>query len=160
MSRCPCSTGKSYLDCCGAFISGQKLPSTPEELMRSRYTAYHQAEIDYIAKTMQSPAADNFNAEETKRWANDVTWVGLEVINSNSNLLQGFVEFIAHYFLNNKKYTIHEISEFKRVDGVWFYVDGAQPNSSSLINTQQKIGRNNLCPCGSGKKYKKCCGNP
>lgn len=23
---------------------------------------------------------------------------------------------------------------------------------------QQKIGRNELCPCGSGKKYKKCCG--
>ena len=24
----------------------------------------------------------------------------------------------------------------------------------------KKIGRNELCPCGSGKKYKKCCGNP
>ncbi|OSB19535.1 hypothetical protein B2H94_09980 [Clostridium sporogenes] len=22
----------------------------------------------------------------------------------------------------------------------------------------KKVGRNNLCPCGSGKKYKKCCG--
>jgi uncharacterized protein YecA (UPF0149 family) len=21
-----------------------------------------------------------------------------------------------------------------------------------------KVGRNELCPCGSGKKYKKCCG--
>lgn len=26
------------------------------------------------------------------------------------------------------------------------------------IDTTQKIGRNDLCPCGSGKKYKKCCG--
>ncbi len=26
-------------------------------------------------------------------------------------------------------------------------------------NTEAKIGRNNPCPCGSGKKYKKCCGN-
>jgi hypothetical protein len=26
------------------------------------------------------------------------------------------------------------------------------------IDTTKKIGRNELCPCGSGKKYKKCCG--
>ena len=26
------------------------------------------------------------------------------------------------------------------------------------IREEPKIGRNNSCPCGSGKKYKKCCG--
>ena len=26
------------------------------------------------------------------------------------------------------------------------------------IRAEQKVGRNELCPCGSGKKYKKCCG--
>jgi SWIM/SEC-C metal-binding protein len=26
------------------------------------------------------------------------------------------------------------------------------------IETQNKVGRNEPCPCGSGKKYKKCCG--
>ena len=36
--------------------------------------------------------------------------------------------------------------------------------SDTAIYTQtaplhtQKVGRNNPCPCGSGKKYKKCCG--
>ncbi len=25
------------------------------------------------------------------------------------------------------------------------------------VNTQPKVGRNDPCPCGSGKKYKKCC---
>jgi len=28
-----------------------------------------------------------------------------------------------------------------------------------LVNTEPKVGRNEPCPCGSGKKYKKCCGN-
>jgi preprotein translocase subunit SecA len=28
----------------------------------------------------------------------------------------------------------------------------------TIVNEQPKIGRNDLCPCGSGKKYKKCCG--
>ncbi|PID56090.1 preprotein translocase subunit SecA [candidate division KSB3 bacterium] len=27
-----------------------------------------------------------------------------------------------------------------------------------VVRTQPKVGRNNPCPCGSGKKYKKCCG--
>jgi preprotein translocase subunit SecA len=32
-----------------------------------------------------------------------------------------------------------------------------QKNSSTVVKGK-KIGRNDLCPCGSGKKYKKCCG--
>ena len=29
---------------------------------------------------------------------------------------------------------------------------------NTTIRNENKIGRNSLCPCGSGKKYKKCCG--
>ncbi len=29
----------------------------------------------------------------------------------------------------------------------------------TLIEKRQKVGRNALCPCGSGKKFKKCCIN-
>jgi preprotein translocase subunit SecA len=32
------------------------------------------------------------------------------------------------------------------------------PTSSSPLHAEEKIGRNTDCPCGSGKKYKKCCG--
>ncbi|WP_422468151.1 SEC-C metal-binding domain-containing protein, partial [Endozoicomonas sp. ALC013] len=30
----------------------------------------------------------------------------------------------------------------------------AQP----LVRQHPKVGRNDPCPCGSGRKYKKCCG--
>ena len=30
--------------------------------------------------------------------------------------------------------------------------------ASGTIRREKKIGRNDPCPCGSGKKYKKCCG--
>ncbi|MBN1915295.1 MAG: preprotein translocase subunit SecA [Parachlamydiales bacterium] len=33
-----------------------------------------------------------------------------------------------------------------------------EPVASSPITNEAKIGRNDTCPCGSGKKYKKCCG--
>lgn len=29
---------------------------------------------------------------------------------------------------------------------------------SKIVRNDSKVGRNDLCPCGSGKKYKKCCG--
>ena len=37
----------------------------------------------------------------------------------------------------------------------------SKSNKGKLIDvrTEPKIGRNQLCPCGSGKKYKFCCGN-
>ncbi|CAM4029920.1 YecA family protein [Mesobacillus thioparans] len=37
----------------------------------------------------------------------------------------------------------------------------SQPQGASNVidfSTRQKVGRNDPCPCGSGKKYKKCCG--
>jgi len=36
--------------------------------------------------------------------------------------------------------------------------DGPPPKKKPVRNPQKKIGRNAPCPCGSGKKYKQCCG--
>ena len=33
-----------------------------------------------------------------------------------------------------------------------------ESRSSQTITKGKKVGRNDSCPCGSGKKYKKCCG--
>ena len=34
----------------------------------------------------------------------------------------------------------------------------AQPKVETYVHEGPRIGRNDPCPCGSGKKYKKCCG--
>ena len=34
----------------------------------------------------------------------------------------------------------------------------AQAENTTIVRTQPKVGRNDPCPCGSGKKYKNCCG--
>ncbi len=34
----------------------------------------------------------------------------------------------------------------------------AQPKVETVVHEGPRIGRNDPCPCGSGKKYKKCCG--
>ena len=34
----------------------------------------------------------------------------------------------------------------------------SEPQPKKPVTKDKKPGRNDLCPCGSGKKYKKCCG--
>jgi SEC-C motif domain protein len=157
MPNCPCGSNKNYDECCGIYINDQIKPETPEKLMRSRYTAYTQADIDYIQRTMKEPALNHFNTESAKQWVTTVQWLGLEVIHSSIDKDKGYVEFIAHFNEQGKKNCIHEISEFHQLNKQWYYVDGKhkQPKPYARV----KIGRNDPCSCGSGKKYKTCCLN-
>lgn len=155
--QCPCLSGKSYETCCGIYLTTDTAAPTPEALMRSRYTAYTELNIDYIGKTMQGPASEDFNQESTRRWAEHVKWLGLEVLTSKVEDDTGYVEFKARYLADRKEQMIHELSEFKRIDGKWFYTDGEEGIDDTEFTPLKKIGRNDPCPCGSNKKYKKCC---
>ncbi len=128
--------------------------------MRSRYTAYTQANINYIEKTMKGPAAQGFDSKEAELWAKKLTWQGLEVLNAKQLGNEGWVEFIARYSHAGKKHAIHEISQFICENGKWFYVDGKTltDDLNKKPALTEKVGRNKLCPCNSGKKFKKCCG--
>jgi SEC-C motif domain protein len=158
MENCPCGSNKTYAECCGIFISGQMLPPTPETLMRSRYTAYTKADIAYIQNTMMAPANLDFDPEEAEAWANYVKWLGLQVLAASQDGDKGSVEFMAHFSHDNNKQVLHEISEFLRVGQKWFYVNGVGPDQKPLSRASRKLSRNDTCPCGSQKKFKKCCG--
>ncbi len=67
--HCPCKSEKEYAQCCEPFIIGNQLPNTPEQLMCSRYTAYTQANIDYIVATMKGAALKDFDKASAKQWA-------------------------------------------------------------------------------------------
>lgn len=148
MENCPCGSTKLFASCCEPYLKNQAIPENPETLMRSRFSAYSKADMDYIEKTMLGPALVDFNKEQAAVSAPHVKWLGLKVIQSKHDENRGTVEFIAQYSLLGTKETIYEISEFHKENGKWFYFDGETP----------KIGRNDSCPCGSGKKFKKCCG--
>ena len=125
MENCPCGNNQSYPQCCGKFISGSALPATPEELMRSRYTAYTQANVNYIANTMKAPANKDFDSDTAREWAEQVNWLKLEIVHAQQdNPEKGYVEFLAHFSDENKQFVLHEISEFHLEDGRWYYVDG------------------------------------
>jgi SEC-C motif domain protein len=124
MKNCPCGSQKFYADCCGAFIDAGNIPATPEELMRSRYTAYAQVNIDYIERTMKPPASNGFNKDEARLWAQQVKWKELKLLKSGKEKDKNIVEFQAYYEFGNKVYCLHEISEFQILNQKWYYSAG------------------------------------
>lgn len=151
---CPCGSKKNYEHCCKPFLDEQNIPQTPEQLMRSRYTAYSLARIPYITKTMHDQPLIQFNAAEAEQWAKSVLWLGLQILDSSiASEEKGFVEFVASFLEKNQIKTICERSEFHKKNGQWFYVDGT---NTATNKKPVKIGRTSLCPCGSGRKFKNC----
>ncbi|MDD3266293.1 MAG: YchJ family metal-binding protein [Burkholderiales bacterium] len=122
---CKCGSGELLLDCCMIFINEDKLPSTPELLMRSRYTAHALGNMQYIAKTMAKKSLEAFDYDEAVKDSKYIKWLKLEVINSQiMGDENGIVEFKAYYRVENKKHLIHEKSRFEMIDNKWFYTDG------------------------------------
>ncbi len=163
---CPCGVGPSYNECCEPFIKGQKHPATPEQLMRSRYSAHVKKEISYLRETLAPEVRSQFNEKEVREWV-EAEWLGLEILSAQGNK----VEFTAKYNMDGKTLEHHEVSKFRKVGDRWYFVDGDHhvhedgkghhhhhAPQAPIVREADKIGRNDPCVCGSGKKYKKCCG--
>ncbi len=157
--NCPCGSTKTLDACCQPFISGKEKPTSAEELMRSRYVAFTLCDIDYIVKTTHPKYQDDMDVEASRAWAETSDWQGLKIISSEGQGedTEGRVEFIASYKSDNENHDHHEIGVFKKQKGTWLYCEGLFPKQKTVVNTEPKIGRNDPCTCGSGKKFKKCC---
>ena len=152
-AACPCEPSSQWAACCGRFIERGELPELPEQVMRSRYSAYVTGNIPYIQQTMAGPALKNFDAKDVQLWIDQVQWHHLNVIKASplsKDNTCGYVEYCVSYKQLGKKQLLHELSEFKRIDSKWVYWSG------KFLEAK----RNEPCPCGSGLKYKKCCQLP
>jgi len=155
-AKCPCGSALDLEDCCGKYISGKETAPTAEALMRSRYVAYVQNNGEYLLetwhKTTRPEKADFFDP--------NVVWKGLEIISTQNGLendTDGVVEFRAKCRIKEQAAGVDESSSFVKEDDRWYYVDGK--SIQPIRSRKDKINRNAPCPCGSGKKYKRCCGN-
>ncbi len=158
MDNCPCGSHSSYATCCEPIISGNRVAETAEQMMRARYTAHDKVEIDFIFNSTHPDSREGYDIEGTRSWAADSEWLSLEIVDTVKGLQgdqTGEVEFIARFRTKEGIRTHHERSLFKQVDGHWLFAEGEMVKAQPVTTT--KIGRNDPCPCGSGKKYKKCC---
>ncbi len=161
MSQCPCGSGQSYENCCEPAHNGSVPAKTAEALMRSRYSAFEKKCITYLGDSLLPESRKDWSEEDTRKWADNSEWLSLEIVSTEKGLEnddEGIVEFIARYKEGKQDKSHHEISQFQKIDNQWYYADGMTPKPTTIRNTSPKVGRNDPCPCGSGKKYKKCCG--
>ena len=126
--NCYCCSEKKFEDCCEPFIKGSSKTTTAEELMRSRYSAYATAAVEYIVRSTHPSVRKFLVAREIENWARSSDWQKLEIISKTEGEAKdkkGTVEFKA-YFLdeNNQPQVHHETSEFRKELGKWFFVDG------------------------------------
>lgn len=153
---CPCGSQKTYSECCEPVHLNHANADHPEKLMRSRYSAHVKGLVDFVVNTYHPSCGAEQHRDAIAQSVNS-DWLMLEVIASSADQdgKQGFVEFKAHYNEEGKQYCLHEKSRFlteeKEGQTLWYYLDGEYPKAA-------KVGRNDPCPCGSGKKHKKCCG--
>lgn len=119
--------------------------------MRSRYSAYVRSDLDYLKASWHTSSCPPDLSLD-----NQPVWERLEIVRCEAGGVddtEGKVEFIAHFRDKTGAGRVPELSRFVREQGRWLYLDGVQP--PTLVN---KVGRNEPCPCGSGRKYKQCCG--
>jgi SEC-C motif-containing protein len=159
MSACCCGSGVEFDQCCGSILSGERQAESAEALMRARYAAFVTRQVEFLHQSLHPQHRQDHDLAATRRWAENAQWMGLQVVESKSaGDDEAIVEFIATYKEDGIVKPHHEISRFSKQDGEWFYVDGRLVIPKTATRDHPKVGRNDPCPCGSGKKYKKCCG--
>jgi SEC-C motif domain protein len=156
---CPCGSKKQKEDCCLPIVKGEIKASRAQDLMRARYSAYVWHDIDFVMSSHDPETREDNDPEALRQWAEESNWLGLEILHTEDGEPQqkmGTVEFKAHFQVGEESHIHHERASFTKHDGEWYFTDGKvllQPQKRE----QEKIGRNDPCLCGSGKKYKKCC---
>ncbi|CAA7622664.1 YchJ family protein [Magnetospirillum sp. UT-4] len=157
MTTCPCGSGRDFDACCGPLLAGAPAPA-PEALMRARYVAFLQADMAYLTRTLAPEKQAEFDAVEVEMSAKDASGLGFELrkVESGEDGTAS-VEYVARFKVRGEPYLHHELASFRHENGDWLYVDG-EVNPRQAPRQVEKVGRNDPCPCGSGKKYKKCCG--
>lgn len=150
MMACPCG-GASYAECCKPWHLGDA-PLTAEQLMRSRFSAFYMKNTDYIIATTMPSQQALLDKAALQAWADEMNWTHLEVVSHTPKIgkRHAQVRFRA-YFQDGEAEGCHEeLSAFVKIEGRWYFIDPTVP--IALTNKQP-------CLCGSGMKFKACCGS-
>lgn len=121
LNTCPCGSQKPFETCCEPFLLGTNFPSTAEELMRSRYSAYVTKNVSYILETTSPKYRKYYNPKSILEWASNSTWISLEILSSSEKR----VKFVATYLDEKGELTRHtEDSQFEKIANRWYFMDG------------------------------------
>ena len=153
-----------YQDCCQPYHDGLLnkeadgiKAETAKRLMRTRYSAFVLVKPNYIVKTTIPAQQNLLDIKAIENWAKETDWAGLEIVTHTPKLgkRHAQVEFKAYFKTNENLQAHHELSAFVKVtdklnnDARWYFLD---PTVAMTVSQKQP------CICGSGEKFKRCCG--
>lgn len=159
--NCPCGSELDFNECCRPVIAGERTVATAEELMRARYSAYTQVEMDFLRDSVHPDFRQDDDSDGARDWAENSKWHGLEILSCEDGGPEdekGQVEFVASYTYDGQDKHYHEVAQFARSEGRWGFTEGRPGVKKPVVRDEPKTGRNDPCTCGSGKKFKRCCG--
>ncbi|MEL6551932.1 MAG: YchJ family metal-binding protein [Cyanobacteria bacterium J06621_11] len=174
LKYCYCGSQRPAVRCCEPYLTGKKTAPTAEALMRSRYSAFCQGNVDYLVRTHHREYGGGDEQKglrkSLERNVVQTQWTHLLIVRTQKGQKKdktGTVEFVAAYrsaqglgvLATAGKTTagktagkidqLHERSKFVREQGEWFYTEGDR-----LPDYVPK--RSQPCWCGSGKPFKHC----
>lgn len=121
MRSCHCDSGREFSGCCGKFLEKSEFPTFPQDLMRSRYSAYKIKDIDYLVETTHPDYRKYYSRKSIANWANSVEFLKLTIHEAIGNR----VKFIAVF--KDEKGNLQEHREdslFKLEGERWYYLEG------------------------------------
>ena len=147
-TSCPCGSNRPFQKCCEPIIKGEVVAMSPEELMRSRYSAYATLNEEYLRQTWHPETCPS--ELSLPSWK-EQRWVRLVIHHSEQKNIQGMVHFTAYSLQGKHAFILSERSQFIKLDELWLYHSGLCEINEYIV------GRNQACLCGSQKKFKRCC---
>ncbi len=129
--------------------------------MRSRYTAYVERAFEHLERTLTEEQRADFSVEDTRKWAESSEWLGFTILGKQGGEAgddEGVVEFSARFRAEGREHEHVEAARFVKRDGAWHYAGQVETRGRTVRREAPKVGRNDPCPCGSGRKFKRCCG--
>ena len=130
-----------------------------DDLKQSVQTAvYEQKDPLVIYKQTAFQLFSNMDAEVNKEIVSFLCHAALPVDNGASNLQEGRAQRTDMSKMKVRKEELREESGPELIDAENQYNDPSQAAKTEPIRVGPKVGRNDPCPCGSGKKFKACHG--
>jgi len=126
-ASCPCGSDEALKQCCGPFLTQERLAPTAEKLMRSRYSAFALGAADYLISTLAPERRSPNERRMLEQELRQTQWVKLEIVDTQAGSVTdatGVVEFNAYFIAPSGAGCLHERSNFRKEGEKWFYVDG------------------------------------
>jgi SEC-C motif-containing protein len=124
--------------------------------MRSRLTAHVVRDFEHLHRTYYPTSKEPYEPDP-EAGGRDWTRLVIHAHEPGAKPDTATVDFTAYYKEGDAEQALHEKGAFERVEGIWYYSRPIRQGPAPIKVTQAKVGRNEPCPCGSGKKYKQCC---